>query len=168
VTQSNEDAIWMAPEALEAVKAEKEDLAGPQRTAIIERIAAAREEGDLKENGGYHAAKDEQGKVEAKIRQLDELIRVADTSVVPDDGIVSPGKLVTTDPRFTEDDKQEPFLLAMRVHEEAYPDDLDVFSPQSPLGSSIVGAKQGEVVDYKAPNGRDIKITIVEVRPYGA
>ena len=166
MTQTNESAIWMAPKAFEAVKAELDDLSGPKRTEIIERIAAARDEGDLKENGGYHAAKEEQGKLEARIRQLDEIVRVADTALATDDGVVAPGKLVTTEPRFSDDDKQEAFLLAVRVHDEGYPDDLDVFSPQSPLGSALVGAKTGEVVSYKAPNGRDIKVTIIDVTPY--
>jgi len=164
VTTSNEEAIWMSPQALDVIKAEMDDLSGPQRTAIVERIAAARDEGDLKENGGYHAAKDEQGKLEARIRQLDELIRVASTSAPPDNGVVGPGKVVTTEPPFTDNDG--PFLMAVRTIDNAYPDDLEVFSPQSPLGSALLGAKKGEVVDYKAPNGKDIKITIVEVAPY--
>jgi transcription elongation factor GreA len=164
VSQSNEEAIWMSPQAFDVLKAELDDLTGPQRTVVVERIAAARDEGDLKENGGYHAAKEEQGKLEARIRQLDEWVRVADMSTAPDDGIVGPGKLVTTDPEFT--DNERPFLLAVRTVDNAYPDDLEVFSPQSPLGSALVGAKKGEVVEYKAPNGRDIKITIVDVTPY--
>jgi transcription elongation factor GreA len=164
VTQSNEEAIWMSPQAFEVLKAEMDDLTGPQRTAVVERIAAARDEGDLKENGGYHAAKDEQGKLEARIRQLDELLRVADTSSAADDGIVGPGKVVTTDPVFTDNDG--PFLMAVRTVDNAYPDDLEVFSPASPLGSALVGAKKGEVVEYKAPNGKDIKITVVDATPY--
>jgi len=164
VTQSNEEAIWMSPQAFDVLKAELDDLSGPQRTVVVERIAAARDEGDLKENGGYHAAKEEQGKLEARIRQLDEWVRVADTSAAPDDGVVGPGKLVTTDPEFT--DNERPFLLAVRTVDNAYADHLEVFSPQSPLGSALVGAKKGEVVDYKAPNGRDMKITIVDVTPY--
>jgi transcription elongation factor GreA len=164
VTQSNEEAIWMSPQAFDVLKAEMDELSGPQRTAIVERIAAARDEGDLKENGGYHAAKEEQGKLEARIRQLDELIRVADTSAATDDGIVGPGKIVGTEPPFTDNDG--PFLMAVRTVDSAYPAELEVFSPQSPLGSTLVGAKKGEVVDYTAPNGKVIKITVVEVTPY--
>ena len=166
MTQSNDDAIWMAPQALDVIKEELDHLSGPRRADVVAKIASARDEGDLKENGGYHAAKEEQGKIEARIRQLNELIRVADTAAADDDGIVGPGKLVTTEPRFSDDDKREAFLLAMRVHDDGYPDDLDVFSPVSPLGSALVGAKKGENVSYKAPNGKDIKVTIVEVTPY--
>ena len=155
----------MSPEAFDVLKAEVGDLTGPQRTAIVERIAAARDEGDLKENGGYHAAKEEQGKLEARIRQLDELIRVADTTPAADDGVVGQGKLVTTEPPFTDNDEGT-FLLAVRTVDNAYPDDIEIFSPQSPLGSALVGAKKGEVVEYKAPNGKDIKITVTEVTPY--
>ncbi len=162
--QSNEEAIWMSPQAFEVLKAEMDELSGPQRTAVVERIAAARDEGDLKENGGYHAAKEEQGKLEARIRQLDELLRVADTSVPTDDGIVGPGKVVTTEPAFTEN--EGPFLMAVRTVDNAYPDELEVFSPQSPLGSALAGAKKGEVVEYKAPNGKTNKVTIVEATPY--
>jgi transcription elongation factor GreA len=164
VTQSNEEAIWMSAQAFQALKAEMDELSGPKRTEVVERIASARDEGDLKENGGYHAAKEEQGKLEARIRQLDEWIRVAASAVVSDDGIVGPGKLVTTDPEFTDNEKA--FLLATRTVDNAYPEDLEVFSPQSPLGSALLGAKQGDVVDYKAPNGRDIKIKILDVSPY--
>ncbi|MFT4009308.1 MAG: transcription elongation factor GreA [Nocardioidaceae bacterium] len=154
----------MSPGALDAVKAELEQLSGPVRAEIVERIAAAREEGDLKENGGYHAAKDEQGKLEARIRQLTEIVRVADTSPSPDDQIVSPGKVVTTSPEFTDDDG--PFLLAMRTIDDAYPDNVNLISPQSPLGAALLGAAKGETRDFSAPNGKTIKVTIVDVTPY--
>src|SRR4051812_9849203 len=113
----------MSSAALDILKAELSELSGPTRAEIVERIAAARDEGDLKENGGYHAAKEEQGKLEARIKQLDELIRVADTTPPVDDGIVTPGKLVTLDPQFTD---SQPFLLAMRTMENAYAPDLEV------------------------------------------
>jgi transcription elongation factor GreA len=155
----------MSPQAFEALKAELDELTGPQRTAVVERIAAARDEGDLKENGGYHAAKEEQGKLEARIRQLEELIRVSDTSTSPDDGIVTPGKLVVTDPSYSDTDEQA-FLLASRVIDSAYPEQYSVYSPESPFGSAILGAKKGDTVTFTAPNGRDIKITVVDVRPF--
>ena len=165
MTQSNEQAVWMAPAAFDVLKAELDDLTGPQRTAIVERIAAARDEGDLKENGGYHAAKEEQGKLEARIKQLEELTRVADTSLSPDDDIVTPGKLVVTDPSYSDTD-EDAFLLAQRVLDNAYPDKYSVYSPESPFGSAILGAKKGDTVVFTAPNGRDIKVTVVEVKPY--
>ena len=163
MTQSNEEAIWMSAAAHAALQAEMDDLAGPQRTAIVERIAAARDEGDLKENGGYHAAKEEQGKLEARIRQLDEWLRVADTAAPENNSEVAPGKLVTLDPELTD---SQPFLLAMRTVDNAYPDDLEVISPASPLGTTLLGAQKGDVVEFNAPNGKVIKLTVVEVTPY--
>lgn len=165
-TQSTEDLIWMSTQALAVVRAELEDLSGPKRADIVARISDARDEGDLKENGGYHAAKEEQGKLEARVRQLDEYIRVADTTPPADDGIVGPGKLVKTKPRYSDDDKQEAFLLAHRIVDDAYPDDLDIFSPDSPFGGALCGAKTGDVVDFEAPNGKTVKITILDVTPY--
>ncbi|HSV41066.1 MAG TPA: transcription elongation factor GreA [Nocardioidaceae bacterium] len=165
MTQSNEQAIWMSPQAFDVLKAELDDLAGPKRTEVVEKIAAARDEGDLKENGGYHAAKEEQGKLEARIRQLDELLRVADTAISADDDAVTPGKLVVTDPSYS-DTSEDAFLLAARVVENAYPDKYSVYSPESPFGSAVLGAKKGDTVIFTAPNGKDIKISIKDVTPY--
>ena len=104
MTQSEHDTIWLTQEAHDKLQAELENLSGPVRQEIIERISSARDEGDLKENGGYHAAKDEQGKVEARIRQIQEMLRRAEVGETPpDDGIVSPGMKVTY--RFVGDDR---------------------------------------------------------------
>ena len=104
MTQSTEQGtIWLTQEAFDKLTAELEDLKGPVRQEIIARISAARDEGDLKENGGYHAAKDEQGKIEARIRQLEDMLRRAQVGETPaDDGIVEPGMEVTY--RFVGDD----------------------------------------------------------------
>src|SRR3954462_13196781 len=96
MTQPVQDKIWLTQEAYDKLQAELENLTGPVRQEIIERISSARDEGDLKENGGYHAAKDEQGKVEARIRQLEDMLRRAEGGETPkDDGIVEPGMKVT-------------------------------------------------------------------------
>ena len=96
MTQPVQDKIWLTQEAYDKLQAELDNLRGPVRQEIIERISAARDEGDLKENGGYHAAKDEQGKVEARIRQLEDMLRRAEVGETPkDDGIVEPGMKVT-------------------------------------------------------------------------
>jgi transcription elongation factor GreA len=95
MTQPVQDKIWLTQEAYDKLQAEFDNLSGPVRQEIIERISAARDEGDLKENGGYHAAKDEQGKVEARIRQLEDMLRRAEVGETPaDDGIVEPGMKV--------------------------------------------------------------------------
>ena len=93
---------------------ELDHLRGPVRTEIVQRISSAREEGDLKENGGYHAAREEQGKTEARIRQLEDMLRRAEVGETPpDDGVVEPGMKVTT--RFVGDTETEVFLLGATV-----------------------------------------------------
>jgi transcription elongation factor GreA len=165
VTQSSEqNVIWLTQEAFDKLQAELEHLRGPVRSEIIARISAAREEGDLKENGGYHAAREEQGKAEARIRQLEDMLRKAEVGETPaDDGVVEPGMRVTT--RFVGDDETETFLLGAREMAETT-EDLEVFSPQSPLGSAIIGSKKGDTVTYEAPNGKQLQVEIVDAVPY--
>jgi transcription elongation factor GreA len=159
-----EGVTWLTQEAFDRLQAELDHLSGPARAEITERIAAARAEGDLKENGGYHAAKDEQGKMEARIRQLTQLLRVArvgqpEAAIA---GVAGPGMVVTV--AFTDGD-QETFLIGSR--EEAAISDITVYSAQSPLGVALTGAKPGDSVTYTAPNGRDIAVKLMEVKPYG-
>ncbi|WP_110182078.1 transcription elongation factor GreA [Nocardioides solisilvae] len=163
MTQSTEQAtIWLTQEAYDKLKAELEDLKGPKRQEIIDRISAARDEGDLKENGGYHAAKDEQGKQEARIRQLEDMLRRAEVGETPaDDGVVEPGMKVTV--RFVDFGDEETFLFGAREMEE---EGLTVYSPQSALGAAINGHKKGETVSYEAPNGKDLSVEIVEAVPF--
>jgi transcription elongation factor GreA len=143
VTQSGEqNVIWLTQEAYDKLHEELENLRGPARAEIIAKISAARDEGDLKENGGYHAAREEQGKAEARIRQLEDMLRRAEVGETPaDDGVVEPGMKVTY--RFAGDDDNEVFLLGAREMEETT-EGLQVFSPQSPLGSAIIGKKRGD------------------------
>ena len=165
MTQSTEqDVIWLTQDAYDKLQGELEQLRGPVRTEIVARISAAREEGDLKENGGYHAAREEQGKVEARIRQLEDMLRRAQVGETPaDDGVVEPGMKVSY--RFVGDDEVETFLLGAREMEETT-DGLQVFSPQSPLGAAIIGAKKGDTVSYAAPHGKELKVEIVDAVPY--
>jgi transcription elongation factor GreA len=165
VTQSSDQhVIWLTQDAFNKLQAELENLRGPVRSEIIERISAAREEGDLKENGGYHAAREEQGKTEARIRQLEDMLQRAEVGETPpDDGVVEPGMKVTT--RFVGEKEEEVFLLGAREMADATAD-LQVFSPQSPLGSAIIGAKVGDKVEYAAPNGKTLKVEIVHAVPF--
>jgi transcription elongation factor GreA len=152
---------WLTQEAFNRLTAELEHLSGPGRAEIVKRIEQARSEGDLKENGGYHAAKDEQGKIEARIRQLTELLRDAHVGEAPaDDGVVEPGMLVVA--RIAGDETT--FLLGSR--EVAGDTDLDVFSEKSPLGAAIHGHKAGDSLSYTAPNGREISVDIISAKPY--
>src|SRR5215217_5195530 len=125
-TSSDTDVIWLT----QKLQAELDNLRGPVREEIVARIASAREEGDLRENGGYHAAREEQGKAEARIRQIEDMLRRARVGETPpDDGIVEPGMVVTI--RWAGDDDTEEFLLGAR--EMAYEGGLQVYSPQSPM-----------------------------------
>jgi transcription elongation factor GreA len=164
VTQSSDqDVIWLTQEAFDKLQAELEHLRGPVRNEVIAKISAARDEGDLKENGGYHAAREEQGKIEGRIRQLEDMLRRAEVGETPaDDGVVEPGMKVTT--RFVGDDEVEEFLLGAREIET--PENLQVYSPQSPLGSAIMGKKKGDEVDFEAPNGKVLRVEIVDAVPY--
>jgi transcription elongation factor GreA len=153
---------WLTQEAHDRLSAELEALSTTGRTEIAKRIESARDEGDLKENGGYHAAKDEQGKIEARIRTLAELLRTATVGVTPEaHGVVEPGTVVTA--TILGDDER--FLLGSReiVGDDS---DIDVYSEASPLGQAILGAKIGDTVSYTAPNGREIAVTIVDVSTY--
>ena len=156
--------IWLTQDAYDKLQAELEDLKGPRRQEIIDRIAAARDEGDLKENAGYHAAKDEQGKQEARIRQLEDMLRRAEVGETPpDDGVVEPGMVITY--RFVGDDDTEKFLLGAReIKQEGDP--LEVYSPESAMGAAINGKSKGDTVSYIAPNGKELKVEILDAEPY--
>ena len=157
-----QETVWLTQEAFDKLEAELANLKGPVRQEVIDRISAAREEGDLKENGGYHAAREEQGKMEARIRQLEDMLRRAEVGETPaNDGVVEPGMVVTY--KFVGDKETEKFLLGAR---EIEPEGLTVYSPQSPLGSAILGAKKGDTVTYTAPNGKDLQVEIVDAVPF--
>ncbi len=142
--------------------AELEELSTHGREEIAKRIESAREEGDLKENGGYHAAKDEQGKQEARIRQLTELLRTAQVGEAPQSsGVVEPGTVITA----VIAGDEETFLIGSR--EIAGDSELDVFSERSPLGAAIIGLKVGEKTSYTAPNGREIPVEVTGVETWG-
>jgi transcription elongation factor GreA len=153
-------ATWLTQEAYDRLKAELEHLKGAHRDEITARIAAARDEGDLKENGGYHAAREEQAKNEARIRELEAKLRNVQIGTPKDDGVVEPGMVVTADVAGDE----MVFLLGSR--EIAGSEDIEVFSPTSPLGAAINGRKVGDQVAYTAPNGREIPVAIKAAKPF--
>jgi len=164
VTQASSEpnTIWLTQDAHDKLQAELENLKGPVRSEIVARISAARDEGDLKENGGYHAAREEQGKTEARIRQLEEQLKDATTEPSADDQTVTAGKLVTY--RFAGDDEESFLLGAREIADDR--DDIEVYSPQSPLGAALEGHKAGETVDFEQPNGKVAKIEIVSAVPF--
>ena len=157
-----ETQTWLTQEAADRLAAELADREGPRRVDIVKKIEAARAEGDLKENGGYHAAREEQGKNEARIRQLKHMLEHAHIGTPPagESGVVGVGMLVTVD--IAGDEMK--FVLGSREIEVG--EDIDIYSEKSPLGSAVLGAKIGESVTYTAPNGKEIKVAVLEAQTY--
>jgi transcription elongation factor GreA len=163
VSNTTENVRWLTQEQFDKLKGELDHLAGPGRADLAKKIEAARDEGDLKENGGYHAAKEEQGKQEARIRQLQELLRTAKVGDAPTaSGVAGPGMVVTV--RFDDDDDEtETFLIGSR---EETASDLEVYSAASPLGKALDGAKEGETRTYETPTGKTMSVTLLKAEPF--
>ncbi|MFJ9827555.1 MULTISPECIES: transcription elongation factor GreA [unclassified Streptomyces] len=163
MTQTSDNVTWLTQEAYNKLKDELEYLSGPARTEIAAKIAAAREEGDLRENGGYHAAKEEQGKQELRVRQLTQLLENAKVGEAPEDtGVVGPGMVVTIAFDGDEDDTMT-FLLASREYAS---DTIETYSPQSPLGVGVIGKSVGDEAEYELPNGKMAMVKILGAKPY--
>ncbi len=146
---------WLTQEAADRLSAELSELETTGRSEVVKKIEAARAEGDLKENGGYHAAREEQGKLEARIRQLKALLENAEIGTPTGEaGRVSPGMKVKVEIM----GNQMEFLLGSR---EISTGDLDVYSEQSPLGAAVMGANVGDVRSYTAPNGKAITVKVL-------
>jgi transcription elongation factor GreA len=146
--------------AYERLKAEYEDLTTRGRIEVAEAIERARELGDLSENGDYHAAKDQQGHMEGRIRQLESILaNCVVVDEVPED-IVAPGTIVTILYEGDDDDMAETYLIGSieERHEE-----LDVITTGSPLGQALLDHRAGDLVPYEA-NGNELRVKIVEVR----
>jgi len=157
------DVTWFTQEAFDGLQAELAERQGPLRLEITTRISLARDEGDLKENGGYHAAREEQGKNEARIRVLKHLLENSKVGV-PDaaDDEVAQGKVVTV--RIVALDEEMTFLLASR--EEAATASIDVYSPTSPLGQAVLGKRVGESSSYELANGKTMEVEVLKVEAY--
>jgi len=156
------NVTWLTQEAFDRLQREHDSLVSG-RKEISAKIEAAREEGDLRENGGYHAAKEEQGKQEARIRQLEQLLRTAKVGQAPmAAGVAGPGTVATV--RYADGD-QEKFLIGSR-EDSAARDDIEVYSAQSPLGRALTGKKSGETASYTLPNGKEMSVELLDVRSY--
>jgi transcription elongation factor GreA len=153
-------ATWLTQDAYDRLRDELARLEGPGRSAITERIAAARDEGDLKENGGYHAAREEQAKQEARIRELKHKLANVQVGAPRDSGVVEPGMVVTATVA------GDPLVFLLGSREIAGSADIDVFSPTSPLGAAINGRSIGDTVTYKAPSGAEITVAITGATPF--
>jgi transcription elongation factor GreA len=148
------DVHQLSRPAYQRLQAEYEDLTTRGRIEIAQAIERARELGDLSENGDYQAAKDQQGHMEGRIRQLESILK--NCEIVDE---VGPGTIVTIVYEGEDDEMAETYLLG---HIEEQHDELDVISPGSPLGEALVGHRAGDVVRYQAPNGT-LGVKIVQV-----
>ncbi len=148
----------LSQSAYDRLKAEHEDLTTRGRIDIARKIETARELGDLSENGDYHAAKEEQGKMEGRIAHLESMLDGAE--IVESDGddqIVGQGNVVTI--RYIGDDDTEDYLIGS-IEERR--DGLTVMSPGYPLGQALVGAAKGDTVSFESPGG-PLNVTVVDV-----
>ena len=150
------DTHHLSRGAYERLQEELTDLTTRGRVEIARKIETARELGDLSENGDYHAAKEEQGKMEGRIRHIQALLERAE--IVEDaagGGVVTAGSVVTIS--YAGDDDTERYLIGSI--EERH-DELEVISPGSPLGAALLGAKPGDTVEFEAPNGNTLRVEI--------
>jgi len=153
------DAPQLTRAAYARLQEELAHLTGPANDEITAQIAAARALGDLSENGDYHAAREEKGKMQGRIQQIQALLENA-VVVSPGDGpagCAAVGSLV--DLRFEGDEDTERYLIGSI--EERH-EDYDVVSPSAPLGRAMIGARPGDVVRYEAPAGQ-VEVTVVAV-----
>ena len=167
MAETTDNTVWLTQEAYDKLESELTYLKEVGRPEISERIAAAREEGDLKENGGYHAAREEQGQQEARIAQLEDILRRAEVGEATSGDVVAPGTKVTIAFDGDEDDT-DTFLLGSRevLGLDDAADDLNVYSPQSPLGAAITGIKVGSEATYETPTGAKISVTVLKVETF--
>jgi len=149
------DTHHLSQAAYDRLQEEHQELSTRGRVEIARKIEAARELGDLSENGDYHAAKEEQGKMEARIRHLDALLKDAEIVSGGDSEVVVTGSIVEI--RYEGDDETERYLIGSI--EERH-DDLEVISPGSPLGKALLGHRVGDIVDFEAP-ARTLKVEVV-------
>ena len=150
------DTTYLSPAAHARLTAELEELTTLGRTEIAGKIQVAREMGDLKENGDYHAAKEEQGKMEGRIRHLAATLENSEIIEVTDAGVAAAGTIVSVD--FGDDDIERYLIGSI----EEVRDGVEVISPASPLGEALLGHAVGDEVQYETPGGM-LKVTITEI-----
>lgn len=148
----------LSQKAFDRLKAEHDDLTTVGRIDIARKIEAARELGDLKENGDYHAAKDFQGQMEARIRQLAGMIENCEIVEGVDGEVVEPGAIVQL--RYEGDDDADTYFYGS-VEERGI--DHDIISPRSPLGQALDGKKVGDSVDFESPTGATLTVEVVSI-----
>ena len=152
----------LSKSTFDRIKAEFDDLTTRGRIEVAYKIERARELGDLKENGDYHAAKDEQGHMEGRIRQIESILEDAEVVSAPADGVVGLGSVVAIVFEGDSDNDAEKYLIG-HVEEKPENDSVSVMSPSSPLGSALLGAKEGDVVTYDATNAK-LKVKVLSAK----
>ena len=153
------EGTWLTPAALVKLQEELEHLTTTGRDEVVKRIAEARDHGDLKENAEYDTAKNDQGLMEARIRQLKHTIEHARIIEADDSGAVTVGTIATV-----EDDDGDELEFFVAPAENKAPGML-LASPDSPLGAALLGARPGDDVTYEAPGGT-FTYTVKAVRPH--
>jgi transcription elongation factor GreA len=148
---------WLSQDAYDRLRAELDQLMTEGRESISAEIETARQHGDLRENAEYHAAKDEQGKMEARIRQLQTLLRDAHIGEPQDTDEVRPGLVVVLE---VEGD-EETYLLGSREDEH---DEFEILSASSPMGTAITGCKVGDRTSFTTPAGDPIAVVVTDIR----
>ena len=148
---------WLSQEAYDRLNDELDTLKTEGRERISAEIEVARAHGDLRENAEYHAAKDEQGKMEARIRQLEELLRDAKIGEPQDTDTARPGLVVDLEV----DGDPEVFLLGSREDQH---DELEILSAESPMGKAVLGAAVGDVVTFATPAGAELEVKVTGIR----
>ena len=151
-TEATSQGTWLTKDAYDRLTAELARRQEVDRKEIAQRVEAARQEGDLRENAGYHAAREEAALNEARIAQLTELLEKAEIGEV---GTIVTAKIGA---------KEQVFALGGQEITADVPEGVKVFSPDAPLGKALMGHKAGETVSYQAPNGKEIKAEIIDVK----
>ena len=152
----------LSKSTFDRIKAEFDDLTTRGRIEVAYKIERARELGDLKENGDYHAAKDEQGHMEGRIRQIESILDDVEVVSAPADGVVGLGSVVAIVFEGDSDSDAESYLIG-HVEEKPENDSVSVMSPSSPLGSALLDAKEGDVVTYDATNAK-LKVKVLSAK----
>lgn len=161
---ADEPKQYITPETKEKLERELQELID-HRPVVAAEINERREEGDLKENAGYDAAREMQDQEEARIKQISEILANSTTErTAVAEGVAHVGSVVHVYYNDDKDDK-ETFLIGTRAAASDNKD-LETYSEQSRLGAAIIGASEGETREYSAPNGRTIRVTIESAAPY--
>ncbi len=157
------DVIHLSKATHERLTAEHGDLTTRGRIDIAQIIERARELGDLSENGDYHAAKDFQGMMEARIRTVHTILAKAVVVEDAKDGVAGPGTIVTIVYEGDDDDMAETYLVGHMEERVEGVVGHEIVSPGSPMGQALLGALTGQTVSYQAPGGQ-LRVKVLDVK----